>query len=148
VFAARGGNFAKTMLRLARERDSLRVIADQFGAPTSAELIADVTALLLYRLRTDAALAERASGIYHLTAQGHTSWHGYAQFVLTQAEARGWALRCPPEQVQAIATADYPLPAPRPANSRLDCAKLQTAFDLALPPWQAQVQRLIDELTP
>jgi dTDP-4-dehydrorhamnose reductase len=111
-------------------------------------LIADVTALLLYRLRTDAALAERACGIYHLTAQGHTSWHGYAQFVLTQAAALGWTLRCPPERVQAIATAEYPLPALRPANSRLDCAKLQTTFDLALPPWQAQVQRLIEELTP
>jgi dTDP-4-dehydrorhamnose reductase len=148
VYAARGSNFAKTMLKLAAERDSLRVIADQHGAPTSAELIADVTALILARLRTDAALAERASGIYHLTAQGHTSWHGYAQFVLTQAAARGWALRCPPEQVQAIATADYPLPAPRPANSRLDCSKLQSTFDLHLPLWQTQVERLIDELTP
>ncbi|MGC8701889.1 MAG: dTDP-4-dehydrorhamnose reductase [Thiomonas sp.] len=148
VYAARGGNFAKTMLRLAAERDSLRVIADQFGAPTSAELIADVTALLLHRLRTDAQLAERASGTYHLTAQGATSWHGYAQFVLAMAAARGMALRCTPQAVQAIATADYPLPAPRPANSRLSCAKLQTTFDLHLPPWQTQVQRLIDELTP
>ena len=146
VYAARGGNFAKTMLKLAAERDSLRVIADQFGAPTSAELIADATALMLHRLRTDAALAAQASGLYHLTAQGSTSWHGYAQFVLTQAAARGRALRCPPEQVQAIPTADYPLPAPRPANSRLDCGKLQTTFDLTLPPWQTQVQRLIDEL--
>lgn len=148
VYAARGSNFAKTMLRLAAERDSLRVIADQFGAPTSAELIADVTALLLHRLRTDAQLAGRASGIYHLTAQGSTSWHGYAQFVIAQAAARGMALRCTPDAVQAITTADYPLPAPRPANSRLACAKLQTTFTLHLPPWQTQVQRLIDELTP
>jgi len=148
VYAARGSNFAKTMLRLAAQRDTLRVIADQFGAPTSAELIADVTALLLHRLRTDAQLAARASGIYHLTAQGSTSWHGYAQFVIAQAAARGMALRCAPDAVQAITTADYPLPAPRPANSRLDCAKLQTTFALHLPPWQTQVRRLIDELTP
>ncbi|WP_407276349.1 dTDP-4-dehydrorhamnose reductase [Halothiobacillus sp. DCM-1] len=146
VYAARGANFAKTMLRLAAEREQLRVIADQFGAPTSAELIADVTALLLHRLRTDAALAATASGVYHLTAQGSTSWHGYAQFVLERAQARGMPLRCAPEHVQAITTADYPLPAPRPANSRLDCTKLQTTFDLHLPPWPTQVQRLIDEL--
>ena len=146
VYAARGGNFAKTMLRLAAERDSLRVIADQFGAPTSAELIADVSAHLLQRLRTDAALAQQASGVYHLTAQGHTSWHGYAQHVIAQALARGMTLRCAPEAVQAITTADYPLPAPRPANSRLDCGKLQSTFGLTLPPWQTQVQRLIDEL--
>lgn len=146
VYAARGGNFAKTMLKLAAERDSLRVIADQFGAPISAELIADTTAIMLHRLRTDPALAQRASGLYHLTAQGSTSWHGYAQFVIARAAARGLPLRCTPEQVQAITTADYPLPAPRPANSRLDCSKLQTTFDLFLPPWQTQVQRLIDEL--
>jgi dTDP-4-dehydrorhamnose reductase len=146
VYAARGGNFAKTMLKLAAGRDSLRVIADQFGAPTSAELIADCTALMLLRLRSDAALADQASGIYHLTAQGSTSWHGYAQFVIAAAATRGLPLCCPPEAVQAITTADYPLPAPRPANSRLDCSKLQTTFKLFLPPWQTQVQRLIDEL--
>ena len=146
VYAARGGNFAKTMLKLAAERDSLRVIADQFGAPTSAELIADTTALMLHRLRTDTVLAQQASGLYHLTAQGSTSWHGYAQFVIASAAARGLPLRCAPEQVQAITTADYPLPAPRPANSRLDSSKLQTTFKLFLPPWQTQVQRLIDEL--
>ncbi len=146
VYAARGGNFAKTMLKLAAQRDSLRVIADQFGAPTSAELLADTTALLLHRLRTDPALAQQASGLYHITAQGSTSWHGYAQFVIAAAAARGLPLRCASEQVQAITTADYPLPAPRPANSRLDCSKLQTTFGLFLPPWQTQVQRLIDEL--
>lgn len=147
VYAARGGNFAKTMLRLAAEREQLRVIADQFGAPTSAELIADVTAHVLLRLRHDPA-PERLSGLYHLSAQGATSWHGYARWVIEYARQRGWALRCAPEAVQAIATADYSLPAPRPANSRLDCTKLQTTFDLHLPPWQTQVQRLIDELTP
>ncbi|WP_079418501.1 dTDP-4-dehydrorhamnose reductase [Thiomonas intermedia] len=146
VYAARGANFAKTMLRLAAERDSLRVVADQVGAPTSAELIADVSALILHRLQSDAALAQRASGLYHLTAQGSTSWHGYAQYVIAQAIARGLPLRCAPEAVQPIATTDYPLPAPRPANSRLDCTRLQTAFGLTLPPWSIQVQRLIHEL--
>ncbi len=146
VYAARGHNFAKTMLRLAAERDSLRVVADQIGAPTSAELIADCTALMLLRLRTDAALADQSSGIYHLTAQGSTSWHGYAQFVIAAARVRDMVLRCTPDAVQTITTADYPLPAPRPANSRLDCGKLQTTFDLVLPPWQTQVQRMIDEI--
>lgn len=147
VYAARGSNFAKTMLKLAAERDSLRVVADQHGAPTSAELLADVSALLLHRLQLDAGLAARVSGIYHLSAQGSTTWHGYTQYVLARAAARGMALRCPPEAVQPIATADYPLPAPRPANSRLDCSKLQTTFNLVLPPWQVQVRRLIDELS-
>ena len=145
VYAARGGNFAKTMLRLAAERDSLRVVADQFGAPTSAELIADVSAHALHHA-LHAPGGTSCSGLYHLSAQGSTSWHGYAQHVLAQAAARGMALRCTPDAVQPIATADYPLPAPRPANSRLDCSKLQTTFGLHLPPWQTQVQRLIDEL--
>ena len=122
------------------------MIADQFGAPTSAELIGDVTAQALHRLHTDPAQAQRASGLYHLTAQGRTTWHGYAQYVIAQAQARGLPLRCTADQVAAIPTSDYPLPAPRPANSRLDCGKLQTTFDLTLPPWQTQVQRLIDEL--
>lgn len=147
VYAARGGNFAKTMLRLAAQRDGLRVVADQFGAPTSAELIADVSAHVLQRLRHDPA-PERLAGLYHLSAQGATSWHGYAQFVIECALDKGWALRCTPENIEAIPTADYSLPAPRPANSRLDCGKLQTTFELHLPPWQTQVQRLIDELTP
>ncbi|MEL5849769.1 MAG: sugar nucleotide-binding protein, partial [Candidatus Igneacidithiobacillus chanchocoensis] len=159
VYAARGGNFAKTMLKLAQEREHLRVVADQFGAPTSAELIADVTALALQRVqhrqsmnRAEAGSAAAAmagqpnqSNLYHLTASGSTSWHGYARYVLEQAAARGVALRCAPEAVQPIATADYPLPAPRPANSRLDCSKLRTTFGLVLPPWQTQVQRLIHE---
>jgi dTDP-4-dehydrorhamnose reductase len=136
------------MLKLAAQRDSLRVIADQFGAPTSAELLADVTALLLHRLRTDPTLAQQASGLYHLTAQGSTSWHGYAQFVIAAAKARGLPLRCAPEQVQAITTADYPLPAPRPANSRLDCSKLQTTFGIALPAWSLQIQRMLAEVFP
>lgn len=146
VFAARGGNFAKTMLRLAKERDGLKVVSDQIGAPTSAELIADVSALALYRIGFDAAFAARASGTYHLAAGGETSWHGYAQFVLSQALRHGAQLRALPERVQPIPTSAYPLPARRPANSRLDTTKLQTTFGVTLPPWQYHVQRLIAEL--
>jgi dTDP-4-dehydrorhamnose reductase len=143
VYGARGGNFAKTMLRLAAERESLSVIDDQMGAPTSAELLADVTA---HALR--AALAQPAlAGLYHCVASGETSWHGYARFVLGQAQALGWTLKAGPEQVNATATAHYPTPAQRPLNSRLDTTKLQTAFGLTLAPWQQGVARMLTEIS-
>lgn len=141
VYAARGNNFAKTMLRLARERDSLSVIADQFGAPTSAELLADVTA---HALRSAMANPELA-GLYHLAASGETTWHSYARFVLEQAAAAGIALKVAPQQVAAIATSAYPTAARRPLNSRLNTAKLQNAFALNLPEWQAGVARMLSE---
>ena len=141
VYAARGGNFAKTMLRLAAERESLTVIDDQIGAPTSAELLADVTA---HALRAAMARPELA-GTYHCAADGQTSWRGYAQFVLTQARAMGVALKAGPEQVQATSTAQYPTPAQRPLNSRLDTEKLRSAFSLHLPLWQIGVQRMLQE---
>ncbi|MFG6449721.1 dTDP-4-dehydrorhamnose reductase [Roseateles sp. BYS180W] len=145
VYAARGGNFAKTMLRLARERDQLRVIADQFGAPTGAELLADVAAQIIPATRARPELA----GTYHLAAAGEVSWHGYAQHVLAFAQpllqARGEALKVQPEAVEAIPTTAYPTPAQRPLNSRLDCSKLQAAFGLRLPPWQHGVQRMLTE---
>lgn len=146
VAGAHGGNFAKTMLRLASERDTLRVIADQFGAPTTAALIADVTAQIVARhwLHGDRALFP--AGVYHLAAAGETSWHGYAVAVLRQAQARGMALRVAPEQVEAIPTAAYPLPAPRPANSRLDTQKLRETFDVFLPDWQDGVAHLLDQI--
>ena len=144
VYAARGGNFARTMLKLARERELLRVVADQFGAPTAAELIADVSALALHRVLADADFAVQAGGLYHLSAAGATSWHGYAQYVLEQARAFGAELRC--RELAPISTAEYPLPAPRPANSRLDCTRLQQAFGVHLPDWQVQVQRMLREL--
>ncbi|KRV73424.1 dTDP-4-dehydrorhamnose reductase [Pseudomonas citronellolis] len=146
VYAARGANFAKTMLRLAKERDELRVIADQVGAPTSAELIADVTALALLRLAHDAGLRERVSGTYHLVASGETSWHRYAQFVIGEAIRLGAGLRATPERIAPIATSEYPLPAKRPANSRLANDKLQRTFGLVLPTWEYHVQRMIREL--
>jgi len=147
VFAARGGNFAKTMLRLARERDELKVVCDQIGAPTSAELIADVTALCLYKLINDSELAKKTSGIFHLTASGETSWHGYAQTILQEALEHGIDLKASPQKVLPIPTSAYPLPATRPANSRLDTHKLRSTFGITLPPWQHHVKRLIAELT-
>lgn len=146
VYAARGGNFARTMLRLARERNELRVVADQVGAPTSAELIADVTALALQRILTDPALASRASGIYHLVAGGGTSWHGYARFVIAEAAALGVVFKAGVEQVLAIGACDYPVPAKRPANSQLNTEKLQNTFGLVLPQWEFHVKRMLHEL--
>ena len=141
VYAARGGNFAKTMLRLAAERESLTVIDDQIGAPTSAELLADVTAHALRAAMVQPELA----GTYHCAADGQTSWRGYAQFVLTQARAMGVALKAGPDQVHATATAQYPTPAQRPLNSRLHTGKLRSAFSLHLPLWQIGVQRMLQE---
>ena len=143
VYATRGNNFAHTMLRLAREREQLRIVADQIGAPTSAELIADVTALALHRVLGNASAASQASGLYHLTAAGSTSWHGYAQYLLEQAAASGVALRC--REVLPIGSAEYPLPAPRPANSRLDCSRLGQWLGVTLPDWRVQVARFVSE---
>jgi dTDP-4-dehydrorhamnose reductase len=141
VYAARGNNFAKTMLRLAQERDSLSVIVDQFGAPTSAELLADVTA---HALRS-AMAAPALGGLYHLAASGETSWHSYARFVLEQAEVAGKLLKVAPAQITAIASSAYPTAAKRPLNSRLNTRKLQNAFALHLPDWHAGVARMLSE---
>ncbi len=143
VFAERGGNFARTMLRLAGEREQLSVIADQFGAPTCAALIADVTALALYRLALDHTLAAGASGTYHLAASGETSWHGYAQYLVAQALESGASLKASPDSIAAIPTEAYPLPARRPANSRLDTGKLERTFGIVMPAWQHHVQRVV-----
>ena len=145
VYAARGKNFAKTMLRLAKERETLSVIADQYGAPTSAELIADITALALHwaiRKGSDTDLA----GTYHLVARGETSWHGYAQYVLALARENGCSLKTAPEEVCPIQTEDYPLPAKRPRNSRLNVSKLTSIYGVHLPDWRNHVRRLIEEL--
>lgn len=144
VYAARGGNFAKTMLRLGQERDQLKVIADQIGAPTGAELLADLTVPMLRAARVNPALV----GTYHAVAAGATSWHEYAGFVLDCARARGVNIRVAPEQVLAIPTSDYPTPAKRPLNSRLSTAKLQQRFGLHLPPWQQGVARMLNEILP
>jgi dTDP-4-dehydrorhamnose reductase len=141
VYAARGGNFAKTMLRLASERERLSVVDDQLGAPTAAELIADVTA---HAVRATLRRPE-LGGIYHLAAAGTTSWHGYAQFVIEQARRAGMAIKVAPEAIVAVGSDAFPTPAARPRNSRLATDKLQAAFDLALPPWQTGVARMLTE---
>ena len=142
VYAARGGNFARTMLRLAQERERLTVIADQIGAPTGAELLADVTA---HAIRT-ARQRPELSGLYHLAAAGETSWHGYACFVLDLARQAGIELKVATENVIPVPTITFPLPARRPLNSRLDAGKLQTTFNLHLPLWQTGVARMLTEI--
>lgn len=131
VYAAHGKNFLRTMLRLGAERDTLGVVADQVGTPTSAGLIADVTAEVTARLLSQTGTL---SGTWHLTASGETSWHGFAEAIFADAVARGLLPRAP--QVNAIATADYPTPARRPAYSRLDTSRLQADFGLELPDWR------------
>ncbi|MDF3863365.1 dTDP-4-dehydrorhamnose reductase [Pseudomonas denitrificans (nom. rej.)] len=145
VYATRGANFAKTMLRLAADRDELRVVADQIGAPTSAELIADVTAQALSALRHHSQ-PEQLAGVYHLAAGGETSWHGFARFVISEAASLGMSLQTPAERVLPISTQEYPLPATRPANSRLDTTRLRETFGLALPDWQFHVRRMLVEM--
>ena len=146
VFAARGANFAKTMLRLAGERESLSVIADQIGAPTGAELLADVTAHALRTVRSRPADFTELAGVYHLVAGGQTSWHGFACHVLERAQAMGQTLKVGPGEVRAIASAEYPTPARRPLNSRLDTTRLRETFDLHLPDWKIGVDRMLDEI--
>ncbi|NNN25285.1 MULTISPECIES: dTDP-4-dehydrorhamnose reductase [Pseudomonas] len=146
VYATRGANFAKTILRLAKERDELRVIADQVGAPTSAELIADITALILRDLMSKPALRENASGTYHLVASGETSWHQFARFLIDEAIRLGASLRTSPDRIAPISTSEYPTAAQRPANSRLANGKLQQTFGLVLPHWEHHAQRTVREL--
>jgi dTDP-4-dehydrorhamnose reductase len=147
VYAARGGNFAKTMLRLAKERETLQVIDDQTGAPTGADLIADVTAHVIRQVMLgqpggDVALA----GIYHLVAGGCTTWHAYAKHVLALAEYAQPAIKIVAKEIRAVPTSAFPTPARRPHNSRLDTSKLQTTFDLSLPQWQEGVKRMLSEI--
>ena len=142
VYAARGGNFARTMLRLAAERERLTVIDDQRGAPTGAELIADVSAHALAQLlRTGAG-----AGVYHLAAAGETSWHGYASHVIATARRLKPELALKVQAIDPVPTSAFPTPARRPHNSRLDTGKLQAAFGLNLPPWQQGVERLLAEI--
>ena len=145
VYGARGGNFAKTMLRLGAERETLNVIADQWGAPTAAELLAYVSAQALKSALRDPAVA----GLYHCAAGGETTWHGYASYVLEQARALGWALKVPSRAaVHAIPTSSYPTPATRPMNSRLNTQRLRDTFGLHLPDWKDGVLRMLQEISP
>jgi dTDP-4-dehydrorhamnose reductase len=137
VYATHGSNFLRTMLRLAAERDELRVVADQVGSPTPAVLIADVSAKVLQR-------APLQSGTWHLTASGDTSWCGFAEAIIDGAHARGLIERRP--QITPITTADYPTPAARPAYSVLDTSALQRDFDLCLPSWQDGLGQILGSI--
>jgi dTDP-4-dehydrorhamnose reductase len=145
IVGAHGANFAKTMLRLAAERDQLTVVADQLGAPTSAALLADLSAHLIRQYGRDGAAAF-PYGIYHAAAAGSTSWYEYARFILAEARAAGRQLRAGPEDVVALTSAQYPTPARRPANSRLDTRRFRETFGLRLPPWQDGVRQVLAQI--
>ena len=145
VVGAHGNNFLKTMLRLAAERDGLRVVADQMGVPTSTDLLAKVTFDILQTM-LPAAKDDARFSTYHLTASGETSWHAYAQYVIAGALKRGAYLTCKPESIEPIPTSAYPLPAPRPANSRLNTEKIRSTFGTELPAWQVGVDAILDAL--
>ena len=142
VYAARGHNFIRTMLRLAAERDALSVIDDQVGAPTGADLLADVTAQIISRLQA----GQGAAGTYHCVAAGETSWFDYARFVIEWARVNGQPVKVAAEAIRPVPTSAYPTPARRPLNSRLSTARLQQAFSLTLPPWQVGVERMLREI--
>jgi dTDP-4-dehydrorhamnose reductase len=140
VYAARGGNFAKTMLRLAQERDTLSVVADQHGAPTGADWLADMSAHAIAQTLQDVSKC----GLYHAAASGETTWHGYASFVVEHAKTLDYGIKA--TEIKAVPSGAFPTPAKRPANSRLDCNKLTTTFGLQCPPWQAGVARMLTEI--
>ncbi|QND48903.1 dTDP-4-dehydrorhamnose reductase [Rhizobium lusitanum] len=146
VYGHHGNNFLKTILRLAQERNSLNIVADQIGAPTSAALIADVTrGVVEFVSRSE---GPDVSGTYHLSAQGNTSWYGYAEQIVREALTKNFTLALQLDALKPITTADYPTPAKRPQNSRLNCAKLMDCFDLPLPAWQEGVNDVIGRLAP
>jgi dTDP-4-dehydrorhamnose reductase len=145
VVGAHGGNFAKTMLRLAAERESLSVVADQWGVPTSAALLADITAHLVRQWQRSSQ-PEFSYGMYHVVADGETNWYDYARFVVDAAIKAGKPMKVMPECIKAITTADYPTPAKRPANSRLDTSKFKQTFGLELPHWQIGLQHVLNQI--
>jgi len=141
VYGARGGNFARTMLKLAQEREQLRVIDDQIGAPTGADLLADLTAQMARQaMNSEIDL----SGVYHAVAAGETSWHGYASFVIEQARQRGRELKV--QAIDPVPTSAFPTPAKRPLNSRLDTSRLRSRFGVVLPDWRHGVDRMLTEV--
>ena len=141
VYGLHGQNFPKTMLRLAAERETLNVVADQWGAPTSASLLANVTAQLLTQPITAAQ-----SGVYHVSASGRTNWHAYACRVIERARALGWPLKVPAQAVNAIPTSAYPTPAKRPPNGCLNTTKFQETFGIHLPAWDREVDAFVNAL--
>lgn len=146
VYGVNGNNFPKTMLRLAVERDALNVVNDQFGAPTSAAFIADVTALIIYKHLTPAANRQYA-GIYHLASGGRTNWYEYAKYVITLAQGNQVSLKVLPDQVKGIPASEYKTPAKRPYNSSLDMTKFTSTFGIVAPDWQEQVRHFVKQIT-
>ena len=142
VYAARGGNFAKTMLRLAQEREKLSVIDDQWGAPTGADLIADISAHAIRHVAQHAA----DLGFYHLVASGETNWHAYASYVIERAKNLRPDLDWKVQEIAAVPTTAFPTPAVRPLNSRLNTYQLQAAMKLNLPDWKCGVDRMLQEI--
>lgn len=145
VFGAHGKNFLKTILRLASTRDELRIVADQFGAPTGAALLADASTHIAARYLRNGR-ENFPFGLYHLTAGGETSWHGFAQHILARAVAANSPIKATPERILPIPAAEYPTPAARPVNSRLDTSKFRNAFGLHLPDWSHGVDQVLDVL--
>ena len=142
VYAPRGRNFLRTMLRLSAERDSLQVIDDQHGAPTSAELIADATAVALRQCLA----REQDGGLYHLTAAGETTWFNYARHVIRSARAAGWPVKVADDAIQPVSSNAFPTAAQRPRNSRLDTSRLESTFGLQMPDWRIGVDRAVEEI--
>ncbi|HMS83249.1 MAG TPA: dTDP-4-dehydrorhamnose reductase [Nitrospira sp.] len=145
VVGAHGNNFAKTILRLALEREQLNVVADQHGAPTSAALLADVTAQLA-RQRQREGDDRFPFGLYHLVAGGETTWCEYARLVVSEARAAGRVLKLAPDGILGIPSSEYPTAAARPTNSRLDTSKLRETFDLELPDWQSGIRHILQQI--
>ena len=142
VHATHGANFIKTILRLAKERDQLTIINDQIGAPTSAALIADMTTQAI----STAKRKKNLEGLYHLAATGETSWHGYAQFIVSGAKRAGIKLKTSPATILPISSDQFPTAAKRPLNSRLNTTKFEQSFGLVLPAWQQGAARTLDEI--
>lgn len=145
MYATHGINFAKTILQLSKERNTLNIIGDQIGAPTGADLLADITSLVLQRLLLQSN-ATRFVGIYHVAPSGYTSWYEYAAMLIEYARKAGVDIKTAQNAINKIATKDYPTLAKRPLNSKLDTLKIQTAFNLYLPPWQQGVVRMLTEI--
>lgn len=145
VYAARGGNFAKTMLRLAQERETLDVINDQFGAPTGADMLADVTAQAIAQVMAQEPRQPGLAGLYHLAAGGETTWFDYAKYVIDESIQAHKAIKIIANRIESVATSAFPTAAARPHNSRLNTDKLRHTFGLQLAPWQQGVARMLAE---
>ena len=146
LYSTYGRNFVNTVLRIAKERSELRVVCDQIGAPTSAELVADVSSLCLSQIVQDDLSSKDISGVYHLTSTGKTSWYNFAKYVIIETKKLGGVFLTDPKNIIAINTSEYPLPAERPANSILNSQKLCKTFNLYLPSWKIHADRAIKEL--